>query len=807
MIVLRLRLAPFGCFSDRELRFSPGLNVVHGPNETGKSTLFRAIRHALFVPVKLSKPGHEKYVAPYLPVSGGDTLGVELDFQVGGGAWKLTRRWGASAGSALVLPTGALLADDAAVQEKLTSLLPARPGTFASILMTGQAELAGTIESLKKEPGETLADLADLLQKAVLETGGVSIDRFRAVLDARISDAFSHWDRSRGCPEGNRGIENPWKKEVGSMLRAWYERERNRSALRAALAWEKDLDALNSRLREASAARAARESFVQANRQAAEGARERRALEAEIAKARLGAESLRKAGSEWPAAEEKGRGLQEAIAALEAGIGPLEQEMRDAQREEESRTLREARERVARHAAQAKKAREALAACPRLEKAALEEIRNASARLREIAAGVEAGKLSVAITGKASAPLVVQEDLAPEREKMLGPGETVRFRAGSRFRIAHPDMEIEIRSGTMGPGAAAEDAAAAQRALSGLLSAHGVAGLAEAEERNRAYETALAVAAAAEKNLAEELGGETLEAFEARAAALGPSPPARPPAAIAGDLADRKARRETMLRDLRAARELIDGWRSEFKTPEALVDRLAEARREERELSERISRCSPLPDGFADPALFLREYEDAREELARRVEERNGLLVAKAALDARAPEQSAEELTRLLEESGVVFESASRRGEALARIRNAADGLLAGSDSAVYGGMEAELGKMVAAMTGGRHTGVALEGALPRSLAQRDGMSLGWDLLSAGTRDTLALALRLAMARRFLGSSPGFLVMDDPLVDMDPDRQQAAAAALREFAAGTQLIVFTCHPDTAALLGGNLIAL
>ena len=43
--------------------------------------------------------------------------------------------------------------------------------------------------------------------------------------------------------------------------------------------------------------------------------------------------------------------------------------------------------------------------------------------------------------------------------------------------------------------------------------------------------------------------------------------------------------------------------------------------------------------------------------------------------------------------------------------------------------------------------------------------------------------------------------MDDPLVDMDPERQALAAAVLARFAARQQLIVFTCHPSHAEILG------
>jgi uncharacterized protein YhaN len=42
--------------------------------------------------------------------------------------------------------------------------------------------------------------------------------------------------------------------------------------------------------------------------------------------------------------------------------------------------------------------------------------------------------------------------------------------------------------------------------------------------------------------------------------------------------------------------------------------------------------------------------------------------------------------------------------------------------------------------------------------------------------------------------------MDDVLVNFDPERARGMAAALREFARHHQVLFFTCHPDTCALL-------
>ena len=48
MLLDKLEVRGFGCFQDREFTFSEGLNVVIGPNESGKSTLQQAIGAALF---------------------------------------------------------------------------------------------------------------------------------------------------------------------------------------------------------------------------------------------------------------------------------------------------------------------------------------------------------------------------------------------------------------------------------------------------------------------------------------------------------------------------------------------------------------------------------------------------------------------------------------------------------------------------------------------------------------------------------------------------------------------------------------
>lgn len=96
MIITRLRVHPFGFFSDKEIRFEPGLNVVLGPNEAGKSTLFSAIRSSL-LRARLKKTEFDRLMARFLPAEGGDVARLEMEFVTPSGPWVLKRQWGADA--------------------------------------------------------------------------------------------------------------------------------------------------------------------------------------------------------------------------------------------------------------------------------------------------------------------------------------------------------------------------------------------------------------------------------------------------------------------------------------------------------------------------------------------------------------------------------------------------------------------------------------------------------------------------------------------------------------------------------------
>jgi uncharacterized protein YhaN len=77
-------------------------------------------------------------------------------------------------------------------------------------------------------------------------------------------------------------------------------------------------------------------------------------------------------------------------------------------------------------------------------------------------------------------------------------------------------------------------------------------------------------------------------------------------------------------------------------------------------------------------------------------------------------------------------------------------------------------------------------------------------LLSRGTVEQLYLCLRLAMAEVFAERAvPLPFVLDDVLVNFDPARAEAVAKILAQVAERHQVLLFTCHPQAVALTGAG----
>jgi hypothetical protein len=175
----RVYARDFGRITEVEVPLGPGLNVLHGPNDLGKSSLVEAIRLALLLPFSSS---HAK---PWAPGSGaGGRPTVELDFQIDRDHWRVRKEFGSRGKAVLSWSKDGV---DWDVQEQARGV----DGKLRRILQWGIPEPGGT----RGQQGMPDSFLATALLSTQHEVDAV----LRATVDEdrdgsardRIADALS----------------------------------------------------------------------------------------------------------------------------------------------------------------------------------------------------------------------------------------------------------------------------------------------------------------------------------------------------------------------------------------------------------------------------------------------------------------------------------------------------------------------------------------------------------------------------------------------------------------------------------------
>ncbi len=767
MILKRIALTPFGGLTNAKLNFKPGLNVIHGPNEAGKSTIFNALQRVLFTPARLTPAVFKREMEAFLPLEGGDTIVVSLCLDLNGNTYGLKKAWGATKSAELTLPGGSIITDEGTIQERLISLLPAKEGTFKTVLMTYQSGLPKTIEELEDESIQTLSTI---LRRAVFETDGVSVDQFKQNIESEYTAYYSRWDRERGCPEGNQRYIKRYIRGVGKILQAYYNMEDTRTALKAAKVYEAELDEINGEINTCIDAIETIEAYIKENERIVEDARQRQSLnDRQVAiDARMG--RLRKDNRDWPVAENEVARIEALLPVQKEKENALALEQEMAIKKEERNQLRRQFEQVEQRRQELKDAEQVAQQTPKLTDNDLEELRITDAKLNELKASVTAGKLSVRLLAKNTLSVLVQEGLSEPQPQEIGSGEHISYDEGGRVKISHKDWEIDISSGESNFDALVQEFEETNGHLTVLLEQHSVENLNEAIEVNNDYTTRLQNVNSAKNNLEAVLAGETYEELKAKVAEIGTTEDSRDLKSIQEDLYnvrnDIRDHERSLEQNKGRIQELIDTYGS-F---DQLLLKLAEEARSERETQKKIENLVPLPDGIDDIDSFIEMYEEKQVELTETDNRKTDLLFQRADLEKSELELSAEELNNLFVGLTENFEKINKRGEAVARIKDLTDRLMEEMDSNTYKGLTGDLERYVMSMTENRYARIDMEESIPRGFVRQDGITLPYDLLSAGTRDVLALSLRLAMANHFLMDANGMLMLDDPLVDLDPRR-------------------------------------
>jgi exonuclease SbcC len=343
--------------------------------------------------------------------------------------------------------------------------------------------------------------------------------------------------------------------------------------------------------------------------------------------------------------------------------------------------------------------------------------------------------------------------------------------------------------------------------LQELFERQGVTSLEEAVLMNAEYERRQKDVEKAEHALSLELEGITFAELETSANSLSQYKETRPIATIVAELVELKGALATMEQQLKGIENDLDHLSKGYLSEDDIFLQLGGLVSQKKELEIQRGELAPLPEGFDNPESFLDAFAKARKTLEEKKDEKSKFEVQRAELIGKLPDESAEEVKSQYEDAEVRFAMLRKKGLAIRRINELTKSLLSGDNANIYAELTHDIEMYISTVTSGRYDKLTMGAGLPCSFVRGDGKMIDCDQLSHGTKDVLGIAVRLAMASRFLAGADGFVVMDDPLVNLDPERQSRVATLLRVYAENRQVIIFTCHPIHAEILGGNLFQL
>ena len=843
---VRLRnVRKFGASGVALEAISPGLNVISQDNEFGKSTVFEALRTALFYP-HTSTHREVRALEPWI----GGTPHIEIDMDLGGQALRLVRRFGRAGGLTELrdLDTGREIARAGEADERLRAALGAdKPGQGPTGLLWveqgqsmsqpegGPAGTALLSELLSREVGAlTGGERAQAyLDRTRERLGEMRTDKtgrprgdYKAALDARdeLEATLAELSVRAGRTEAARAELAETERKLADMTgRDGAELRGRIEAAQAALADAKGLQARVDAARRETANLA---SLVEAARREARAEDERLERLASLAARREALEAER-------AASEASRGthsdmLDDADKALAEARDRMREATLTAQAARRWASAREARERIEeleRRVEAGQEARDDLAALD----ARLEPMEMGSReleRLEGLSREVESGEAALAATQTSlrfEGEGEVMLDGAP-----IGRGER---RLDGPARVELPGLGVLHVT----PPATANDAALreARARLDAELTAAGVADIEEARERVRTRDSlereraqlAFQLGQIAPKGL-DALGAELAELRTRAGEADDPGVSVAEADADLDGASVAHAEAQGAQAAARAARDAahaaLELARTRLSDLDAEVARLSGPGRAA-ELADTLAvrEAAHLDANAALAALLdtLPDLDALEADLARLTQSRDNRERARTGLLGRRGELSQQLRASRAEGIGETVEAvraqAARAGErvesmeaelrALTLLRDTLEGAQSELQAEFNAPVLSELQPLLAQVI--PDASLQLGGDFRAEALMRGDRAEDLLQLSGGTQGQIAVLTRLAFAK-IMGAQgrPSPVILDETFVHSDDQRLEAMFRALHMAARdGVQCIVMTCHSRMFETLGGHVL--
>ncbi|MFM6952708.1 MAG: AAA family ATPase [Bacteroidota bacterium] len=809
MRLIQIELCPFAGFQQRTVDFQPGLNVVLGENEAGKSTLVNAIKAVLFENTQQIKREFTPFAEKYIPRGKGDHAKVNLTFSVGSDVYSLSKTWGAGKSASLKLNGGASWNDDSAVQEQLNQLLQLHRGSWETILIADQNTLYKTASSIEAS-AQNINRIPTLKNMQAGIPGDIPADDLLRDLEALMVDYNGQWDFFMDGPRDNRGITNPWIKNAGLIVKSYYELETVRKDYEELIGLEITLEKINESLKTQSALL---ENW-QAQFKTLDDLKEvyNNATRLQLTKTELEAALLpmMNAVQNWDAKTKNQTSLGTSIAEMKLEREKIKEEGKRARRINETRVNLGYYKDILDLDAKIAEINKVLQANGNINKADEALIQSHQTNINQLEVELKAQKLQATFSADSEVSFLVTNGLEPASTVSLGQGNSIEMDITAQVTIAQNDWKITVKSALKPIDQLLEQMEENRLALQAVLAKNNLASWADFERNRLVNQTNNEQLRVLENNRAQTLKktNTTIEALQAIHAEIGAMPTTRTLEELLelhNTLDDKIKNAENTLE---ADQALLLQWTTDYTDQTKLLLAVSQKTIALEEIKTKMSESPSLPAEYKDYQSFLDHLNQLQQSINNENQQIAQLRENRATIQGKLENYTTDAISLQvdLESAERKFQRRKLEYTALEMAERSLKAVIAKQDQNPFEAFEQETATLFAQITDNRYTQIQRGGEAPESVVFNN-QQIPVNLLSDGTAGALGLAVRLAYAKQYLSDMDGFVVLDDPFTDFDAGRRKAASQFLQDFATEKQVFVLTCHPDHAADLAGNRIEL
>ncbi len=795
MLIKKIKLHPFAGINDLEVSLQKGMNVIHGSNEAGKSTILKAIEFAFFSPAKLMKKDRDR-LESFLPKTGGDTVSVAIDFSIGDNDYTLTRMWGGTESSNLSGTDIGKITNAENVMSKLSDLLSLNQASWKNILFSRQSELSDTFQNISNE-SEIKNSISDILRSSVISSAGISIENMKNSIEETIAEYFNNWDETTNRPRGGHEIDNRWKVKIGKILNSYYELEQAKFDLKNCMTYDEKMDACIKQITESNLQIGAIKKYFEEFTPIVQDAQTRKIQDAKENAKQLQLNNLNNDAKDWNTYNASLPEKQKLFKTLEKEPEKLKIELETALKKEGITEKKNKLKKAWGIVQKIETLKNELKKKKKVNDDDLEKYEELKNDLRGLNSDLKAQKLIFNVKAKSDIDGLLQKGIDEKKKIKLKKGQSVSGESSGRIYLETDDIIVSVESGTENISSLTRKIETRQLEIDKLNKKYSVESYKDLEELHAESADILSNIDNQEGNIETILDGEKIEKLKKEIRGIDTLPSVRSSKKINEEIVEKSKQLELVKKEITDINSSVTKLERQYRSFDELSEKQLEVKGELNDIKKKLSHLKPLPAGKNIDSI-INEYNSKISTQEKLKGDLTNSLVSKAEL--REPEFSSEELKEKISAFKNDFELKQKEGQAYKKIYETLNSILASESNDVFKPFSEQLCTYFSALTQGKYSKVSVNEVLPTTI-ENDKITLPIDLLSKGTKDALALAQKLSMAGYYLRNSEGFLVLDDPLTDLDPGRETAAVKVLCEFAKKKQLIIFTCDPVHAKMFG------